>query len=68
MFEKDGAVMAVLFDMCNEKYIELNLNLTNEVDWLSYKMMVGEMSSLERKELFRLDGEELFFITHTKRK
>ena len=60
MFEKDGAVMAVLFDMCNEKYIELNLNLTNEVDWLSYKMIVGEISSSERKELFRLEGEELF--------
>lgn len=53
--------MAVLFDICREKYIELNLYLTNEVDWLSYKMMVGEMSSSERKELFRLDGEELFF-------
>lgn len=52
--------MAVLFDICREKYIELNLYLTNEVDWLSYKMIVGEISSSERKELFRLEGEELF--------
>ncbi len=52
--------MAILFYVCRKKYIEMILCSTNEVDWLSYKMIVGEILSLERKELFRLEGEELF--------
>ena len=52
--------MAILFDVCRKKYIEMILCSTNEVDWLSYKMIVGEILSSERKELFRLEGEELF--------
>lgn len=53
--------MAILFNKEQNKYIELNLFRTNELDWITYSICGGNMYQQKRIELFRLDNDELFF-------
>lgn len=53
--------MAILFNEEQNKYIELNLFRTNELDWITYSICGGNMYQQKRIELFRLDNDELFF-------
>lgn len=55
-----GIVMAVLFNKEQNKYLELNLSMTNEFDWVGYSMCGGNIYQQKRIELFRLDNGDLF--------
>lgn len=53
--------MAILYDKEKNKYIELNLFTTNELDWIAYNMCGGNIYQQKKVELFRLDNDNLFF-------
>lgn len=53
--------MAILFNKEQNRYIELNLFTTNELDWITYRICGGNMHQQKRVELFRLDNDDLFF-------
>jgi len=52
--------MAILFDKEQNKYFELNLFTTNELDWIRYSICGGRMYQQKKLELFRLDNGDLF--------
>lgn len=53
-------IMAVLFNKEQNKYIGLNLFTTNEPDWLTYSLCGGNINRQQKKELFRLENDDLF--------